>query len=399
MLTPGIEADILQRPDISESGQLLPRSNVNLNIDCDRLASRETVFFFITVSWIGILTWWVLKNCHFFKTQTTVLQKLLLIIPVLKLIDTLAYYLFLKQCPWLTEENEFASKYLIMTLVTVSSIYHSIIIGIFMMISSGWTLLHNQMSRDYATRVTVTMGVTYLWYSAYFVSLPNSPFRVFMEAFMAFIYSYICYFWLKFTYRSLWIMDRFCSFMRVNRVQNLLVATQLKHRMMRRYMIISMVFFAHMVVFQGLIPLVLEYYPTNLYFTTSLDMVQQIIDVIVYFWLLYNFRSRDWPLYFMIASFELGNLNQFVAGIAKNADYSEAWIPYDLMNASFRSWRSEYEEMILNSESGDSESGLANLNVLLINPSFEEEYNKKGYEKMQKDSSVFEHLVMGTKIK
>jgi len=399
MLTPGIEADILQRPDISESGQLLPRSNVNLNIDCDRLASRETVFFFITVSWIGILTWWVLKNCHFFKTQTTVLQKLLLIIPVLKLIDTLAYYLFLKQCPWLTEENEFASKYLIMTLVTVSSIYHSIIIGIFMMISSGWTLLHNQMSRDYATRVTVTMGVTYLWYSAYFVSLPNSPFRVFMEAFMAFIYSYICYFWLKFTYRSLWIMDRFCSFMRVNRVQNLLVATQLKHRMMRRYMIISMVFFAHMVVFQGLIPLVLEYYPTNLYFTTSLDMVQQIIDVIVYFWLLYNFRSRDWPLYFMIASFELGNLNQFVAGIAKNADYSEAWIPYDLMNASFRSWRSEYEEMILNSESGDSESGLANLNVLLINPSFEEEYNKKGYEKMQKDASVFEHLVMGTKIK
>jgi len=399
MLTPGIEADILQRPDISESGQLLPRSNVNLNIDCDRLASRETVFFFITVSWIGILTWWVLKNCHFFKTQTTVLQKLLLIIPVLKLIDTLAYYLFLKQCPWLTEENEFASKYLIMTLVTVSSIYHSIIIGIFMMISSGWTLLHNQMSRDYATKVTVTMGVTYLWYSAYFVSLPNSPFRVFMEAFMAFIYSYICYFWLKFTYRSLWIMDRFCSFMRVNRVQNLLVATQLKHRMMRRYMIISMVFFAHMVVFQGLIPLVLEYYPTNLYFTTSLDMVQQIIDVIVYFWLLYNFRSRDWPLYFMIASFELGNLNQFVAGIAKNADYSEAWIPYDLMNASFRSWRSEYEEMILNSESGDSESGLANLNVLLINPSFEEEYNKKGYEKMQKDASVFEHLVMGTKIK
>ena len=162
MLTPGIEADILQRPDISESGQLLPRSNVNLNIDCDRLASRETVFFFITVSWIGILTWWVLKNCHFFKTQTTVLQKLLLIIPVLKLIDTLAYYLFLKQCPWLTEENEFASKYLIMTLVTVSSIYHSIIIGIFMMISSGWTLLHNQMSRDYATKVTVTMGVTYL---------------------------------------------------------------------------------------------------------------------------------------------------------------------------------------------------------------------------------------------
>jgi hypothetical protein len=55
--------------------------------------------------------------------------------------------------------------------------------------------------------------------------------------------------------------------------------------------------------------------------------------------------------------------------------------------------------MILNSESGDSESGLANLNVLLINPSFEEEYNKKGYEKMQKDASVFEHLVMGTKIK
>ena len=58
-----------------------------------------------------------------------------MILPILKLVDTFAYFLFLKQCPWITESVEFSSKYLIMALVTVSSIYQSISIGIFMMIS------------------------------------------------------------------------------------------------------------------------------------------------------------------------------------------------------------------------------------------------------------------------
>lgn len=122
---------------------------------------------------------------------TTLLQKMLLILPVLKLIDTFAYYLFLKQCPWITEETEFKSKYLIMTLVTVSSIYQSVAIGIFMILSSGWSLLHYQMSRDYATKVTVFMGMIYLAYSAYYVSIPNSAFRVFMEILIIVTYSYI----------------------------------------------------------------------------------------------------------------------------------------------------------------------------------------------------------------
>lgn len=89
-------------------------------------------------------------------------QKILIIIPILKLIDTFSYYLFLGQCPWVTEDTEFEAKYLIMLLVTVSSIYQSISIGILMMLSCGWSLLYNEVAREIATSITIAMGVTYL---------------------------------------------------------------------------------------------------------------------------------------------------------------------------------------------------------------------------------------------
>lgn len=194
MQTPGIEADILQRPLApgKSLGSVVP--NVDIRVDCQNLFNSEMIFLAITCTWLIICVWWCLLNCKFYKNQTTMLQKLLTILPLLKLVDTFAYYLFLQQCPWISERTEFAAKYLIMALVTVSSIYQSVAIGVMMMISCGWTLLHNQMSRDYATRVTVTMGVIYLCYSAYYVSLPNSAFRVFMEGFLVFTYAYIFYF-------------------------------------------------------------------------------------------------------------------------------------------------------------------------------------------------------------
>lgn len=286
-----------------------------------------------------------------------------------------------------------------MALVTVSSIYQSIAIGIFMMMSTGWTLLHNHMSRDYATRVTVTMGVTYLCYSAYYVSLPNSAFRIFMEAFIIFTYSYIFYFSLKYITRSLWIIDRFCLFMEANRVDNLLRATRLKSHLMSRYLLITIFFFSEQIIFQGVIPMILEYFTKNLYFTTTIDMIQQIVDLVVYGWLLFNFRARNWPEFFMIASFELGNLSQFLVGNAKSARIHEALISPDILNSSFRTCKSEYEDMILNSMSNDSDSNLNGLNVVLINPSFEENYKLQGYNKVQQDGSLYQHITIGKKIK
>ena len=173
-------ADIIQRPMNEESE--IPKFLYEFDIN-------ENYFLVIMFWWLGILVWWLFLNLYLQKQNVTLLQKMLTAIPILKFLSAVSYYLFLKRSPWIDDENEFFAKYLIMTLVTISSIYQSFIIGIVMVLSSGWSLLHFHMSRDYSTRVTVSMGITYLSYSAYYVSMPNSPFRVFMEWFITFIYT------------------------------------------------------------------------------------------------------------------------------------------------------------------------------------------------------------------
>ena len=206
------------------------------------------------------MIWWLLLNLYIYKQNVTLLQKILTVIPVLKFLSAISYYLFLKQSPWITDENEFFSKYLIMTLVTISSIFQSFIIGIIMVLSSGWSLLHFHMSRDYSTRVTVSMGITYLSYSAYYVSMPNSPFRIFMECFITFMYTYIFIFCIKFAFKALWITERLIVYMENSRVRSLVEVNNLKYSMLRNYLFISVLFFFGIISFQGVIPMILEYF-------------------------------------------------------------------------------------------------------------------------------------------
>jgi hypothetical protein len=62
MQTPGIEADILQRPMVAEKDQPNYMPNVDLNIDCSKLNTNELIFFFIALSWVCIIAWWCLRN-------------------------------------------------------------------------------------------------------------------------------------------------------------------------------------------------------------------------------------------------------------------------------------------------------------------------------------------------
>lgn len=281
-----------------------------------------------------------------------------------------------------------------MALVTISSIYQSISVGIFMMISCGWTLLHNRMSREFATTVTVSMGVTYLCYSAYYVSLPNSSFRIFMEFFMIILYSYIFSFVIKYNLRSLFVVERFCNFMESHNVDNILRATRLKQSMMRSFLIITIVFFSVQITFQGVIPSILEYYTKNLYFTTTLDLIQQVVDIVMFGYLLFVFRARNWPDYFLIASFELGNINQFIDGTVKEVEVYNAYIDQSVLASIYKQ---EYEDIINETLEKDSQDNLREMNIILLNPSYEEEYNHA--PKDEKDATFYAHLTMAKQLK
>mmetsp|Transcript_19415 Transcript_19415/g.21717 ORF Transcript_19415/g.21717 Transcript_19415/m.21717 type:complete len:120 (-) Transcript_19415:30-389(-) len=106
------------------------------------------------------------------------------------------------------------------------------------------------------------------------------------------------------------------------------------------------------------------------------------------FALLYIFRAREWPNYFTIASFELGNLTHQLLGNDKPINITEAFI--------------NNEKLLKSSQTDLESSPLSSLgnfsNVLLVNPSFEETYEEQGYQKMREDGSLFSHISIATRL-
>lgn len=165
-------------------------------------------------------------------------------------------------------------------------------------------------------------------------------------------------------------------------------ATKLKYDMIQRYFHILILFFVTEIIFQGLMPLGLEYFEKSLYFTTTLDLTQQIFDFAIYTLLLMNYRVREWPQYFLIASFEIVNLNQFIDDGNSRVipDIYKAKITRSFLEDDTQSVKKEFESMILNSVSEDSESNMVELNVILLNPSMEE------------TGSPYDHFTVGKRL-
>ena len=107
---------------------------------------------------------------------------------------------------------------------------------------------------------------------------------------------------------------------------------------------------------------------------------------------------RNWPDYFTIASLEIANLNQLLVVNRKTAEMYLAEISPHLLD-SIQSCKEEHQEIIMQSSKYDSESNLKDLNVLLINPSYEEEYKEVGYSKMNNEGHFFSHLAICKSVK
>ena len=144
--------------------------------------------------------------------------------------------------------------------------------------------------------------------------------------------------------------------------------------------------------------MILEYFSHNLNLLATIDCIQDYYDLITFGFLLFNFRARSWPDYFTIASLEIANLNQLLLIDKKTAEMYLAEISPQLLD-SIRSWKEEHQNLILQSLRSDSESNLRDTNVLLINPSYEEEYKEVGYSKMNRDGHFYSHLAIWKSVK
>ena len=69
---------------------------------------------------------------------------------------------------------EAVNRYLIMGLISFETLFHTILLTGFFIIARGWGIVRDYITRKEATYVTVSLGVVYLNFSAFFVTIELS---------------------------------------------------------------------------------------------------------------------------------------------------------------------------------------------------------------------------------
>lgn len=136
--------------------------------NCYVLDYVSNYFVGICTSYGLIIIIWIMALSVYYSNQPNTLQKAMLVIPIFKLLRIAIYTFYINDCPW---NDHLTGRYLMMALVTVSTIYQTVFVAILLLISKGWILIRGSLSRQQATLTTMLMGAVYLTYSVYYVSV------------------------------------------------------------------------------------------------------------------------------------------------------------------------------------------------------------------------------------
>ena len=77
------------------------------------------------------------------------------------------FALYVGQCPW---TDQIQARYQLMALVTIATIYQTILVAILLLVAKGWNISRNSLPRNDLSSITLLMGGVYLTYSAFYVS-------------------------------------------------------------------------------------------------------------------------------------------------------------------------------------------------------------------------------------
>ena len=92
-----------------------------------------------------------------------------MLVPSVKLAETLILMLYLNQCPWITTVKA-EDKYIEMSRISIITLTYTMLLSLISVLSKGWQTLTFQISRDQATSLTLMLASIYLTYSAYFLA-------------------------------------------------------------------------------------------------------------------------------------------------------------------------------------------------------------------------------------
>jgi len=93
-----------------------------------------------------------------------------MILPILKTLHTLFITVNIALCfdqvKW-----ETANKYLIMGIISFETLFQTILLTSFLSIAKGWGIVRYYVLREEASNLTIALGLVYLHFSAFFVTI------------------------------------------------------------------------------------------------------------------------------------------------------------------------------------------------------------------------------------
>lgn len=141
------------------------------------------IYFIVIVVWC--YTVYLLR-----KDQTYPVQKILTLLPILKLIESMLVGADYHKCPW--DSADIAEDaYIKMGKVTLITFTYTFLHALLYMLCKGWNTTSQHVDRNQATNLTLVMGLMYLMYSAYFLSSEISGMKAIIDAVLAMLYFFL----------------------------------------------------------------------------------------------------------------------------------------------------------------------------------------------------------------
>ena len=120
--------------------------------------------------WMFVLATSAFWNLWWKERHSLYLQQIVMILPILKTLHTMFITVNIALCydqlKW-----ETANKYLIMGLISFETLFQTILLTNFLAIAKGWGIVRYYVLREEANHVIIVLGVVYLHFSAFFVTI------------------------------------------------------------------------------------------------------------------------------------------------------------------------------------------------------------------------------------
>ena len=255
----------------------------------------EVQHYYVTLSflWLGLLIAWILWTWCVQRSNSMFLQKTIVVLPVLKLLCVFLSFLYIFECPW--EGADIFFRYVMMALISLTTIFQTVFIAMLMVLSNGWALVRTELSREQTTRITILSGGIYLAYSAFYVSGDMSDIKYVIWFILVLFYAVAFVHCLRSLRLNINTVRVHLAFSRRNDVHFLDSGLMLKRRMLNFFFVLVTMYFLFKFAEVGVMQFWAWKYER---LQRNLTVASHIADLSAVFVFMLIFRSRNWPQFF-----------------------------------------------------------------------------------------------------